>query len=67
MCRIRAHSGICRHAREGHAHIQIVGEIQTRDFVAQNGAKKSVTEIRVHRIARLDRAPKAESTKEAAV
>jgi single-strand DNA-binding protein len=48
------------------AHVQIVGEIQTRDFVAKDGAKKSVTEIRVHRIARLDRATKAESTQEAA-
>jgi single-strand DNA-binding protein len=48
------------------AHIQIVGEIQTRDFVAKDGTKKSVTEIRVHRIARLDRAANAESTQEAA-
>ena len=48
------------------AHIQIVGEIQTRQFVAKDGVKKSVTEIRVHRIARLDRAPKAESTQEVA-
>jgi single-strand DNA-binding protein len=44
------------------AHVQIVGEIQTREYVARDGAKKSVIEIRVHRIARLDRAPKAEST-----
>jgi single-strand DNA-binding protein len=43
-------------------HLQIVGEIQTREYVAKDGAKKSVTEIRVHRIARLDRASKAEST-----
>jgi single-strand DNA-binding protein len=46
------------------AHVQIVGEIQTRDFVAEDGAKKSVTEIRVHRIAHLDRPAKAESTQE---
>lgn len=38
------------------AHLQIVGEIQTRSFVGRDGAKKSVTEIHVHRIARLDRA-----------
>ena len=42
------------------------GEIQTRAFVAKDGAEKSVTEIRVHRIARLDRAPKPGSTEEAA-
>ncbi|HKD07149.1 MAG TPA: single-stranded DNA-binding protein [Bryobacteraceae bacterium] len=48
------------------AHVQIVGEIQTRDFVARDGAKKSVTEIVARRIARLDRAPKAESTQGAA-
>jgi single-strand DNA-binding protein len=48
------------------AHLQIVGEIQTRSFVGRDGAKKSVTEIRVHRVARLDRVPKAESTEEAA-
>ena len=43
-------------------HLQIVGEIQTREYIAKDGAKKSVTEIRVHRIARLDRASEAEST-----
>ena len=48
------------------AHVQVVGEIQTRAFVAKDGTKKSVTEIRVHRIARLDRAANAESTQEAA-
>jgi single-strand DNA-binding protein len=48
------------------AHIQIVGEIQTRGFVAKDGAKKSVTEIRVHRIARLDRVSRADSKPEAA-
>lgn len=47
-------------------HLQIIGEIQTRDFVGRDGAKKSVTEIRVHRIARLDRAAKVESTEAAA-
>jgi single-strand DNA-binding protein len=39
------------------SHIQVVGEIQTREYVAKDGAKKSVTEIRVQRIARLDRTP----------
>jgi single-strand DNA-binding protein len=48
------------------AHLQIVGEIQTRDFVGRDGAKKSVTEIRVHRIERLDRVAKVESTEAAA-
>jgi single-strand DNA-binding protein len=48
------------------AHLQIVGEIQTREYVANEGTKKSVTEIRVHRIVRLDRASNAESTQGAA-
>ncbi|HLI83642.1 MAG TPA: single-stranded DNA-binding protein, partial [Bryobacteraceae bacterium] len=48
------------------AHVQIVGEIQTRSFVGRDGAKKSVTEIRVHRVARLDRTSKTESPEEAA-
>lgn len=48
------------------AHVQIVGEIQTRDFVAKDGAKKSVTEIRMRQIASLDRATKTDSTREAA-
>ncbi|MFY9852812.1 MAG: single-stranded DNA-binding protein, partial [Terracidiphilus sp.] len=47
-------------------HLQIVGEIQTREYVAKDGTKKSVTEIRVYRIVRLDRASKAESTEGAA-
>jgi len=47
-------------------HLQIVGEIQTREFVGRDGAKKSVTEIRVHQIARLDRVAKVESTEAAA-
>ena len=47
------------------AHLQILGEIQTRSFVGRDGAKKSVTEIRVHRVARLDRASKTESAEEA--
>jgi single-strand DNA-binding protein len=48
------------------AHVQIVGEIQTREYAAKDGTKKSVTEIRMHRITRLDRASKAESTEGAA-
>jgi single-strand DNA-binding protein len=48
------------------AHLQLVGEIQTRSFVGRDGAKKSVTEIRVHRIARLDRVARVESTEAAA-
>ena len=36
------------------AHLQIVGEIQTRSFVGRDDAKKPVAEIRVHRVARLD-------------
>ena len=48
------------------AHLQILGEIQTREYTGKDGVKKSVTEIRVQRIARLDRAPKNESTEGAA-
>ena len=43
------------------AHLQIIGELQTREYVAKDGSMKSVTEIRVQRVARLDRAPKAEA------
>ncbi len=43
-------------------YLQIVGEIQMREYTAKDGTKKSVTEIRVQRIARLDSKPKAEST-----
>jgi single-strand DNA-binding protein len=48
------------------AHVQIAGEIQTREYAAKDGTKKSVTEIRVHRITRLDRLSKTESTQGAA-
>jgi single-strand DNA-binding protein len=48
------------------AHLQIVGEIQTREYVAKDNTRKSVTDIRVHRIVRLDRASQAESTEGAA-
>ena len=47
-------------------HVQIIGKIQTREYVAQDGAKKSVTQIRVKRIVRLDRVSKAEATEGAA-
>lgn len=48
------------------AHLQVAGEIQTRSYEGADGAKKSVTEIRVKQIARLDRAPKSETTEGAA-
>lgn len=44
------------------AQLQIIGELQTRDYFAKDGSMKSVTEIRVQRVARLDRAPKTGST-----
>jgi single-strand DNA-binding protein len=47
------------------AHVQTVGQIQNREFFAKDGTKKFVTEIRVHRIVRFDRASKTESTEEA--
>lgn len=65
MCLVRAYGEYAAALTKG-AHVQIVGEIQTPDFVAKDGAKRSVTEIRVHRIGRLDPATKAESTQEAA-
>ena len=43
-------------------HVQVIGELQTREYIAKDGTMKSVTEIRVQRVARLDRAPKTEST-----
>jgi len=43
------------------ALLQIVGEIQTREYVAKDGGKKCVTQIRVQRITRLDRALKSEA------
>ena len=41
------------------AYVQIVGEIQTREYVAKDGAKKSVTEVRVRRLAHLNKTEKA--------
>ena len=40
------------------AQVQVVGELQNRQYIGSDGAKKSITEIRVHQIARLDRAAK---------
>ena len=48
------------------AHIQIVGEIQTREYVAKDGAKKSVTEVRVRRLMHLNKTEKAGSQSEGA-
>lgn len=48
------------------AQVQVIGEIQTRTYVAKDGATKSVTEVRVQRIARLDRSAKSQSIEEAA-
>jgi single-strand DNA-binding protein len=46
------------------AHVQIEGEIRTREYAETNGkksVKKTITEIRVYRIAKLDRPAKAGS------
>ena len=51
------------------AHVQIVGEIQNREYFAKDGSKKSVSEIRIQRIARLSPARSDQNnnqTKEAA-
>ena len=42
------------------AHLQITGELNTRQYTAKDGATKSITEIRVQRINRLDRSAKQE-------
>ncbi|MBN9657145.1 MAG: single-stranded DNA-binding protein [Acidobacteria bacterium] len=42
------------------AHLQITGELNTREYTAKDGVKKSITEIRVQRINRLDRSAKQE-------
>ena len=41
------------------AHVQIEGEIQTREYVTKHGAKKSVTEVRVRRLRHLNKTEKA--------
>ena len=40
------------------SHVQIVGEIQNREYTANEGMKKSVTKIRAQRLVRLGRAAK---------
>ena len=61
---VRSDSGLGERLVQG-AHVQIIGEIRNRQYVAKDGANKSVTEIRI-RIARLDRTPKAAVTEGAA-
>ena len=44
------------------AQVQVEGEIRTRDYAEKNGkksVKKTITEIRVYRIAKLDRPTQA--------
>lgn len=48
------------------AHVQVEGEIRTREYVEKadgkkSGPKKTITEIRVYRIAKLDRPSKPSS------
>ena len=44
------------------AHIQIEGELQTREYTPAKGeAKKSITEVRVRQVAKLDRPDGAEA------
>jgi single-strand DNA-binding protein len=55
------------------AHVQVEGEIRTREYTEKSGGKKSttvkktITEIRVYRIAKLDRPGKAGSESSAPV
>ena len=42
------------------AHLQVTGELNTRQYTAKDGSTKSITEIRVQRINRLDRSAKQE-------
>lgn len=44
------------------AHVQIEGEIRTRDYTPAGGAKKSITEVRILSLVKLDRAKKPETT-----
>ena len=49
------------------AHVQIEGEIRTREYTRKAGdGKKSITEVRVFAINRLDRAKKSEQAGDAA-
>ena len=40
------------------AHVQIEGEIRTREYTQKTGDNKSITEVRVTSIAKLDRSKK---------
>ena len=40
------------------AHVQIEGEIRTREYTQKTGGNKSITEVRVTSIAKLDRSKK---------
>ena len=42
------------------AHVQIEGEIHTREYAPKGEAKKSITEVRIRQVAKLDR-PNAEA------
>ena len=37
------------------AHLQVIGELNTRSYTAKDGSTKFVTEIRVQRLSHLDR------------
>jgi hypothetical protein len=54
---LRTDGDIRRQLTKG-AHIQIVGEIQTREYVAKDGAKKSFTDVRVRRFTHLNKTEK---------
>ena len=42
------------------AHVQIEGEIRTREYAQKTGGNKSITEVRVTSIAKLDRSKKTD-------
>jgi single-strand DNA-binding protein len=42
------------------AHVQIEGEIHTREYTPKGEPKKSITEVRVRQLAKLDRPNNAE-------
>ena len=42
------------------AHVQIEGEIHTREYTPKSEAKKSIAEVRVRQLAKLDRPNNAE-------
>ena len=43
------------------AHLQIEGEIRTREYMPAGGSKKSITEVRILSLVKLDRAKKSEN------